>query len=215
MMEIERPKFLRGLVAYRLNAINDHEKDKRSHVSLNTLVMIDNDASNMTLDNTAKRRKRNDTKQPIIESTLSRFMSHWKSSYEEYVESQTNYSNKEVKIMMVGSYFFCLSAITARAGSCRAGESFLPILLTQLKLSARWASKNCAKAIFRCVVRADFSSPLCNENAVNFLNAMGQCVQTHGPRQSVTLNSRAAMPKVQKRKPFLLKSNRTPRYIPT
>ncbi len=37
--------------------------------------MVDNDASNMSLDYTAKRKKRGDTKQPIIRSsTLSRFM---------------------------------------------------------------------------------------------------------------------------------------------
>ncbi len=46
------PSFFATGSSYRLTYY-DHEKDKRSHVSLNNLVMIDNDVSNMTLDNTA------------------------------------------------------------------------------------------------------------------------------------------------------------------
>ena len=57
--------------SYRLNYY-DNEKEKRSHVSINNLVMIDSDISTMSWDNTAKRKKRNDTKQPIIElNTIS------------------------------------------------------------------------------------------------------------------------------------------------
>ncbi len=42
-------------------------------------------------------------KQPIMSSTLSRFMSHWKSYEGIYVRiANTNYSNNLVKIMMVG-----------------------------------------------------------------------------------------------------------------
>lgn len=73
--------------SYRLNYY-DHEKDKRSHVSLNNLVMIDNDASNMSLDNTAKRKKRNDTKQPIIELNTISIYEPLEVSYEEYMSNR-------------------------------------------------------------------------------------------------------------------------------
>ena len=73
--------------SYRLNYY-DHEKDKRSHVSLNNLVMVDNDASNMSLDNTAKRKKRNDTKQPIIELNTISIYEPLEISYEEYMSNR-------------------------------------------------------------------------------------------------------------------------------
>jgi hypothetical protein len=73
--------------SYRLNYY-DHEKDKRSHVSLNNLVMVDNDASNMSLDNTAKRKKRNDTKQPIIELNTISIYDPLEISYDEYMSNR-------------------------------------------------------------------------------------------------------------------------------
>lgn len=42
--------------SYRLNSY-DHEKDKRSHVSINNLVMIDSDISIDSLEHTARRKK--------------------------------------------------------------------------------------------------------------------------------------------------------------
>lgn len=73
--------------SYRLNYY-DHEKDKRSHVSLNNLVMVDNDASNMSLNNTAKRKKRIDTKQPIIEFNTISIYEPLEVSYEEYMSNR-------------------------------------------------------------------------------------------------------------------------------
>lgn len=73
--------------SYRLNYY-DHEKDKRSHVSLNNLVMVDNDASNMSLDNTAKRKKRNDTKQSIIELNTISIYDPLEISYDEYMSNR-------------------------------------------------------------------------------------------------------------------------------
>ena len=73
--------------SYRLNYY-DHEKDKRSHVSLNNLVMVDNDASNMSLNNTAKRKKRIDTKQPIIELNTISIYEPLEVSYEEYMSNR-------------------------------------------------------------------------------------------------------------------------------
>lgn len=42
--------------SYRLNYY-DNEKEKRSHVSINNLVMIDTDISSVSLEHTAKRKK--------------------------------------------------------------------------------------------------------------------------------------------------------------
>ena len=50
--------------------------------------MIDNDASNMSLDNTAKRKKRNDTKQPIIELNTISIYEPLEVSYEEYMSNR-------------------------------------------------------------------------------------------------------------------------------
>lgn len=72
--------------SYRLNYY-DNEKEKRSHVSINNLVMIDSDISTMSLDNTAKRKKRNDTKQPIIELNTISIYEPLEISYDEYVSN--------------------------------------------------------------------------------------------------------------------------------
>lgn len=42
--------------SYRLNYY-DHEKDKRSHVSINNLVMIDSEIPSVSLEHTARRKK--------------------------------------------------------------------------------------------------------------------------------------------------------------
>lgn len=73
--------------SYRLNYY-DNEKEKRSHVSINNLVMIDSDISNMSLDNTAKRKKRKDTKQPIIELNTISIYEPLEVSYEEYMSNR-------------------------------------------------------------------------------------------------------------------------------
>lgn len=73
--------------SYRLNYY-DNEKEKRSHVSLNNLVMVDNDASNMSLNNTAKRKKRIDTKQPIIELNTISIYEPLGISYDEYMSNR-------------------------------------------------------------------------------------------------------------------------------
>lgn len=57
-------------------------------MSLNNLAMIDNDASNMSLDNTAKRKKRNDTKQPIIELNTISIYEPLEISYDEYMSNR-------------------------------------------------------------------------------------------------------------------------------
>ena len=43
--------------SYRLNYY-DNEKEKRSHVSINNLIMIDSDISNISLEHTARRKKK-------------------------------------------------------------------------------------------------------------------------------------------------------------
>ena len=73
--------------SYRLNYY-DHEKDKRSHVSINNLVMIDSDISSVSLEHTAKRKKRNDTKQPIIELNTISIYEPLEVSYEEYMSNR-------------------------------------------------------------------------------------------------------------------------------
>ncbi|MDU6759146.1 MAG: hypothetical protein E6444_06905 [Streptococcus parasanguinis] len=73
--------------SYRLNYY-DNEKEKRSHVSINNLVMIDSDISTMSLDNTAKRKKRNDTKQPIIELNTISIYEPLEISYDEYMSNR-------------------------------------------------------------------------------------------------------------------------------
>ena len=50
--------------SYRLNYY-DNEKEKRSHVSINNLIMIDSDISNISLEHTARRKKRNDTETTV------------------------------------------------------------------------------------------------------------------------------------------------------
>lgn len=73
--------------SYRLNYY-DNEKEKRSHVSINNLVMIDSDISTMSLDNTAKRKKRNDTKQPIIGLNTISIYEPLEISYDEYMSNR-------------------------------------------------------------------------------------------------------------------------------
>lgn len=73
--------------SYRLNYY-DNEKEKRSHVSINNLVMIDTDISSVSLEHTAKRKKRNDTKQPIIEFNTISIYEPLEVSYEEYMSNR-------------------------------------------------------------------------------------------------------------------------------
>lgn len=73
--------------SYRLNYY-DNEKEKRSHVSINNLVMIDSDISSVSLEHTAKRKKRNDTKQPIIELNTISIYEPLEVSYEEYMSNR-------------------------------------------------------------------------------------------------------------------------------
>ena len=72
--------------SYRLNYY-DNEKEKRSHVSINNLVMIDSDISNISLEHTARRKKRNDTKQPLIELGTLSIYEPLEISYDEYVSN--------------------------------------------------------------------------------------------------------------------------------
>lgn len=72
--------------SYRLNYY-DHEKDKRSHVSLNNLVMIDSEIPSVSLEHTARRKKRNDTKQPLIELGTLSIYEPLEISYDEYVSN--------------------------------------------------------------------------------------------------------------------------------
>lgn len=72
--------------SYRLNYY-DHEKDKRSHVSINNLVMIDSEIPNVSLEHTARRKKRNDTKQPLIELGTLSIYEPLEISYDEYVSN--------------------------------------------------------------------------------------------------------------------------------
>lgn len=72
--------------SYRLNYY-DNEKEKRSHVSINNLVMIDSDISNISLEHTARRKKRNDTKQPLIELGTLSIYGPLEISYDEYVSN--------------------------------------------------------------------------------------------------------------------------------
>ena len=73
--------------SYRLNYY-DNEKEKRSHVSINNLVMIDSDISSVSLEHTAKRKKRNDTKQPIIELNTISIYEPMEISYDEYMSNR-------------------------------------------------------------------------------------------------------------------------------
>lgn len=73
--------------SYRLNYY-DHEKDKRSHVSINNLVMIDSDISSVSLEHTARRKKRNDTKQPIIDFNTISIYEPLEISYDEYMSNR-------------------------------------------------------------------------------------------------------------------------------
>lgn len=73
--------------SYRLNYY-DHENDKRSHVSLNNLVMIDNDASNMPLEHTAKRKQRNDTKKPLVKLNTLSIYEPLEILYDEYISNR-------------------------------------------------------------------------------------------------------------------------------
>lgn len=73
--------------SYRLNYY-DNEKEKRSHVSINNLVMINTDISSVSLEHTAKRKKRNDTKQPIIELNTISIYEPLEVSYEEYMSNR-------------------------------------------------------------------------------------------------------------------------------
>lgn len=73
--------------SYRLNYY-DHEKDKRSHVSINNLVMIDSEIPNVSLENTARRKKRNDTKQPIIDLNTISIYEPLEISYDEYMSNR-------------------------------------------------------------------------------------------------------------------------------
>lgn len=73
--------------SYRLNYY-DHEKDKRSHVSINNLVMIDSDISSISLEHTARRKKRNDTKQPIIDLNTISIYEPLEISYDEYMSNR-------------------------------------------------------------------------------------------------------------------------------
>ncbi len=72
--------------SYRLNYY-DHEKDKRSHVSINNLVMIDSEIPSVSLEHTARRKKRNDTKQPLIELGTLSIYEPLEISYDEYVSN--------------------------------------------------------------------------------------------------------------------------------
>lgn len=73
--------------SYRLNYY-DHEKDKRSHVSINNLVMIDSEISSVSLEHTARRKKRNDTKQPLIELNTISIYEPLEVSYDEYMSNR-------------------------------------------------------------------------------------------------------------------------------
>ena len=73
--------------SYRLNYF-DHEKDKRSHVSINNLIMIDSDISIDSLEHTARRKKRNDTKQPIIDLNTISIYEPLEISYDEYMSNR-------------------------------------------------------------------------------------------------------------------------------
>lgn len=73
--------------SYRLNYY-DHKKDKRSHVSINNLVMIDSDISSVSLEHTARRKKRNDTKQPIIVLNTISIYEPLEISYDEYMSNR-------------------------------------------------------------------------------------------------------------------------------
>ena len=73
--------------SYRLNYY-DHEKDKRSHVSINNLVMIDSEILSVSLEHTARRKKRNDTKQPIIDLNTISIYEPLEISYDEYMSNR-------------------------------------------------------------------------------------------------------------------------------
>ena len=73
--------------SYRLNYY-DNEKEKRSHVSINNLVMIDSDISSVSLEHTARRKKRNDTKQPIIDLNTISIYEPLEISYDEYMSNR-------------------------------------------------------------------------------------------------------------------------------
>ena len=73
--------------SYRLNYY-DNEKEKRNHVSINNLVMIDSDISSVSLEHTAKRKKRNDTKQPLVELNTISIYEPLEVSYEEYMSNR-------------------------------------------------------------------------------------------------------------------------------
>ena len=73
--------------SYRLNYY-DNEKEKRSHVSINNLVMIDSDISNISLEHTARRKKRNDTKQPLVELNSISIYEPLEISYDEYMSNR-------------------------------------------------------------------------------------------------------------------------------
>lgn len=73
--------------SYRLNYY-DNEKEKRSHVSINNLIMIDSDISNISLEHTARRKKRNDTKQPLVELNTISIYEPLEISYDEYMSNR-------------------------------------------------------------------------------------------------------------------------------
>lgn len=73
--------------SYRLNYY-DNEKEKRSHVSINNLVMIDSDISSVSLEHTARRKKRNDTKQPLIDLNTISIYEPLEISYDEYMSNR-------------------------------------------------------------------------------------------------------------------------------
>lgn len=73
--------------SYRLNYY-DNEKEKRSHVSINNLVMIDSDISSVSLEHTARRKKRNDTKQSLIDLNTISIYEPLEISYDEYMSNR-------------------------------------------------------------------------------------------------------------------------------
>lgn len=73
--------------SYRLNYY-DNEKEKRSHVSINNLVMIDSDISSVSLEHTARRKKRNDTKHPLIDLNTISIYEPLEISYDEYMSNR-------------------------------------------------------------------------------------------------------------------------------
>lgn len=73
--------------SYRLNYY-DNEKEKRSHVSINNLVMIDSDISSVSLEHAARRKKRNDTKQPLIDLNTISIYEPLEISYDEYMSNR-------------------------------------------------------------------------------------------------------------------------------